>query len=258
MAEEPRYRIAAVHRALMLLNAVADSPGSSASQLAERLKANRSLTFRMLRTLEDSGFVIKGSSGGYRLGPQVLYLGQRAEASGALTSQSAKSLDQLHEETHEDIMLCVRERTELKLLAARRSTQSVRVAADVGTTGGLHTGGAAKVLLAYAPKEIQEAVVQQHLHEFVPPTLRSRSAVIKVLQKIRDDGYYVAVNEIAENVSSISAPIHDASGNVIAVVTLLGPTHRIGARAERRLLQHVKDAAAEISRRIIWTEGVVQ
>ena len=42
MVEENRYRIAAVHRALMLLNAVADGPGSSASLLAARLKANRS------------------------------------------------------------------------------------------------------------------------------------------------------------------------------------------------------------------------
>ena len=240
----------------MLLNAVADSPGSSASVLAERLKANRSLTFRMLRTLEDCGFVTKGASGAYRLGPQVLYLGQRAEASGALTSQSAEPLDQLHGDTHEDIFLCVRERMQLKLLAARRSTQSVRVAEDLGTTGGLHTGGAAKLLLAYAPKAVQEAVVQQHLREFVPPTLRTQSAVLKVLQKIRDDGYYVAVNEIAENVSSISAPVRDASGNVIAAVTLLGPTHRIGGRAERRLLQRVIDTAAAISRRIIWTEDV--
>ena len=212
----------------------------------------------MLRTLEDSGFVIKGSSGGYRLGPQVLYLGQRAEASDALISQSAELLDQLHEETHEDILLCVRERMELKLLAARRSTQTVRVAVDVGTKGGLHTGGAAKVLLAHAPKEVKDAVVRQHLREFVPASLRSRSAVLKVLQKICDDGYYVAVNEVAENVSSISAPVRDASGNVIAVVTLLGPTHRIAGRAEQGLLQHVTDTTAEISRRIIWTESVAR
>jgi DNA-binding IclR family transcriptional regulator len=252
LSKPNRYRIAAVDRAIDVLNAVANRPGASVAELAIDLKANRSLVFRMLSTLADRGCVIKDANTGYRLGPQLLYLGQHAAASDALVNVSADILDQLCERTRQTVLLAVRDDMEMICVAERRSLQPVQIAPGTGTRGGLHTGGAAKTLLAYAPQEVQESVLGRNLGEFVPATLRTRRAVLEVLKRIRHDGYYEAIDEIAAGVSSISAPIFDATGNVVAVVVIIGPTERMMAGKRRQSRDLTLAAAAEISARINW------
>lgn len=247
---ENRYRIDAVDRALQLLNTLALLPGANASQLAEALGANRSLVFRLLSTLLDRGFVMKDDKNAYRLGPRLLYLGQQAENGTALIDAARPIMDALLEETHENVYLIVREGLEMLCLAVRISPQAVRLSADVGTKGGLHTGGAAKVLLAFAPEDTIERVLEDHLHEFVPPTLRTRRQVLDVLGRIRTNGFYKAIGELNPETYTLNAPISDRQGRVVAVLSIAGPTSRLEPRQEDPLMGKIRGAAAEISARL--------
>ena len=242
-----RYRVEAVDRALLLLDTLASFPGANASQLAATLGANRSLVFRMLSTLADRGFVVKDKHSCFRLGPRLLYLGQQAEASDALMDASREYLDGLLEATQENVYLIVRDGTEMLCLAARLSAQPVRLAAEVGSEGGLHSGGAAKMLLAYSPPEIIEQVIEKHLQDFVPPRIRSREAVEKVIAKIRSDGYYEGVGEINDETYTMSAPIRDGQQTVIAVLALAAPISRIPEARRPELRRLVLDSANRIS-----------
>ena len=56
-----------------------------------------------------------------------------------------------------------------------------------------------------------------------PDALRER------LREIRRDGYAWAIEEFDEGISSVAAPIADASGEVIAAVHLHGPSYRFPA-----------------------------
>ena len=242
-----RYRIEAVDRALLLLDTLASFPGANASQLAATLGANRSLVFRMLSTLAERGFVVKDRHSCFRLGPRLLYLGQQAETSDALMDASRVVLDELLEATQENVYLIVRDGIEMLCLAARMSTQPVRLAAEVGSKGGLHSGGAAKMLLAYSPPDVIEQVIENHLHEFVPPRIRSREAVEKVIEKIRAEGYYEGVGEINDETYTMSAPIRDGQQTVIGVLALAAPIIRIPATRRPELRRLVLDAANRIS-----------
>jgi IclR family KDG regulon transcriptional repressor len=135
-------------------------------------------------------------------------------------------------------------------LAVRMSPQPIRLVADVGTKGGLHTGGAAKALLAYAPPDVIETVLERHLHEFVPAKLRTRKQVLGVLEKIRHDGVYEAVGEIDPDIYTLTAPVHDGHDKPIAVITIAGPVSRISAKMRTELLRDLRAAVAEISRRM--------
>lgn len=234
-------------RALLLLDTVASIPGANASQLAAALRANRSLVFRMLSTLADRGFVAKDDYNCYRLGPRLMYLGQQAEASDALIDASRDVLDRLLVQTQENVYLIVREGMEMLCLAARISPQPVRLAADVGTKGGLHSGGAAKMLLAYSPPEVIDQVIEEHLNEFVPATMRTREAVEEVVGKIRRDGYYEGVGEINDETYTMSAPVSDGQGRVIAVLVIAAPVSRIPPERRLELRRLVLDAANRIS-----------
>lgn len=249
-----RYRVAAVDTAIDVLNALAERPGATPGQLAADLKANRSLVFRMLRTLADRNYVMKDSVQGYRLGPQMLYLGQHAASSDALVSVSTVVLDKLVAETQQTAVLVVRDGLAVKSMLERRSSRPLQLLPGKAARGGLHTGGGGKVLLAYAPQEVQEEVIKKYLREVVPAELRTRRALLAALTKIRQDGFYEAVDEIALGIASISAPIHDSTGTVIAVAVVVGSTADIVPRNNHKVRQLTIDAANAISQKVNWAD----
>ena len=245
-----RYRIDAVDRALVLLDAIAALPGASAAQLAETLHLNRSLVFRLLATLSVRGFVVKDENNRYQLGPRLLYLGQQAEQGSALIDASREVMNDLLEDTNENVYLLVRDKLDVLCIATAFTGQAVRLSTDIGTRGGLHTGGAGKVMLAFAPPEVVEAVLQTQLDNFVPPSLRTRKQVLDVLTEIRKTGSYVAIGEIDPEIYSISAAIFYGHGAIAAALTIAGPVSRLPKSREPELLTKVSNAAREISKRL--------
>lgn len=191
--------------------------------------------------------MVKDKHSCFRLGPRLLYLGQQAEASDALMDASRPILDELLDATQENVYLIVRDGAEMLCLATRMSTQPVRLAAEVGSKGGLHSGGAAKMLLAYSPPEVIEQVIENNLQDFVPPSIRNREAVEEVIAKIRSDGYYEGVGEINDETYTMSAPIRDGQQTVIAVLALAAPTSRIPVARRPGLRRLVLESANRIS-----------
>lgn len=245
-----RYRIEAVDRALVLLEVLARTPDATASALAKATGANRSLTFRLLSTLVDRGFASKDTNNTYRLGPRLLHIGRQAQTDDILVSASKNVLDELAEFAQENVYLVVRQGTELVCIASRISLRPIRLSADVGTRGGLHTGGAAKVLLSFAPPDVIESVIEKHLHEFVPACIRTRAKAESVLRKIREDGFYAAIGELDSETYSLSAPIRDENAAVIAVLSIAGPISRLTETTKRDFIKRLKAASAEISQRL--------
>ena len=245
-----RYRVDAVDRALVLLDALASTPGANASQLAAQLGANRSLVFRLLSTLVGRGFAIKDEHNRYRLGPRVYYLGQQSEANAALVDFTADVLDRLLAETEENVYLIVRNGVAVRCIAARISPQPIRLAPDVGTTGEIYTGLVSRMLLAYAPTDVQDDVLSNHLAEFAPAGLRGRAKVEALLARIRADGFYEAPSEDIAEIFVQSAPVRDSTGQVRALVALAAPLSRMAPRRRAETLRRVIAAAGDMSRRL--------
>lgn len=245
-----RYRIDSVDRALHLLDVIASLPGATAAQLAEAMQLNRSLVFRMLATLSGRGFVVKDANHRYQLGPRLLYLGQQAEQGSALVDASRGVMTELLEDTNENVYLLVRDKLDVLCVATAFTGQAVRLSTDIGTRGGLHTGGSGKVMLAFAPNEVVEAVLQTRLQDFVPPSLRTRKQVLDLLATIRTTGNYVAIGEIDPEIYSVSSAIFYGDGALAAVLAIAGPISRLPKSREAELIEKVSAAATRISRRL--------
>jgi DNA-binding IclR family transcriptional regulator len=243
-----RYRIEAVDRSLLVLDALAARPGTGAAQLAATLRANRSLIFRILCTLGERGFVVKDSQNLYWLGPQLLYLGLQAGGENLLINASSRVMDELLEQTQESVVLVLRDHLETVRVAYRDSSHLIRVPTGFAAKGGLHQGGASKTLLAHAPAEVIDEVIARHLGEFVPAKLRTREQVLKFLGEIRRDGFYAAVGETHPDLFSISAPVLDFEGHVVAALAVVGLTSRLTMQKKARFIKAIVDGAARISR----------
>ncbi|QWF53812.1 IclR family transcriptional regulator [Bordetella hinzii] len=76
---------------------------------------------------------------------------------------------------------------------------------------------------------------------------RNVEAFREMAARIREQGYSRCRNSLLPNFTSLSAPIFDLSGTIIAALTVMGPNHLLHEASEAQTLALLKAHAAEIS-----------
>ena len=105
-----------------------------------------------------------------------------------------------------------------------------------------------QVLLAFSPPTFVQRYVGRPMERFTDRTLVTADALFERMRAIRRDGYTWALEEFDEGISSVAAPVADASGEVVAAVHLHGPSYRFPrVGAEAALADEVVATAARIS-----------
>jgi IclR family KDG regulon transcriptional repressor len=105
-------------------------------------------------------------------------------------------------------------------------------------------------MLAFAPQHVIDDVIATHLDQFIHAAIRTRAAVLQLLEKIRNDGFYLSVGESNPEVLTISAPVRDASGQVVAALSLIGRAGELGKKSTPGHIKCVRDGAEKISKRL--------
>jgi IclR family transcriptional regulator, KDG regulon repressor len=248
---EPDYTVQAVDRALLVLETVAANPGISLVDLARRAGCTKTLAFRMASTLEARGYVLKDPDHGtYALGYKTVWLGQEMAAHTPLLAAADPLLAELAGRTGENASLIVREGMESVAAAVHQSPQPIRLYAEPGKRGPLHVGGGPKLLLAYAPAEVQQSVLKGNLHAFTAETVTDPARLSRLLGTIRRQGYNVSHGDLDAGAFSVAVPVRDPAGRVIAAVTVAGPQSRLNPDRERQYLRLCTEAAETLSRRL--------
>jgi IclR family KDG regulon transcriptional repressor len=247
------YTVAAVDRALKLLEVVAENPNIGLTELARLTGATKTLAFRMASTLEAQGYLLKDpTTRSYTLGYKPLYLSERMQHESPLLRVAQPFLDDVSARTRENVSLLVREGHHMVCIAIRQSPQPIRLYAELGRQGPLHVGGGPKLLLAYAPDEVQAAVIEAKLDVFTPETIVEPKRLRALLKRIRDQGYNISHGDLDSGAFSVAAPVHDHAGRVIASISVAGPQARLTKDLEKLYVRMLLDAADEISTRLGW------
>ena len=116
---DDRYIVPALQRGLELLAKFnRDSPALTGAELSRQLKLPRASVFRMLHTLEKSGFVERiGDSAQYKLSLGVLRLGFEYLASMELTEHGRPVIDALRDASSYSAHIVVRDQQEVVFVA---------------------------------------------------------------------------------------------------------------------------------------------
>jgi IclR family KDG regulon transcriptional repressor len=245
------YTVAAVDRALKLLEAVAESPNIGLSELSRLTGMTKTLAFRMASTLEARGYLLKDPiTRSYALGYKPLYLSERMQHESHLLRVAEPYLDELVQRTRENVSLTVREGGHTVCIALRQSPQPIRLYAELGRQAPLHVGGGPKLLLAYAPAELQAEVLAGKLERFTPETIVDPKRLGVLLERIRHQGYNVSHGDLDPGAFSVAAPLRDHAGRVVAAISVAGPQSRLTADLEKLYVRMIVDVADEISSRL--------
>ncbi|OBK15669.1 IclR family transcriptional regulator [Mycobacterium asiaticum] len=227
--------IGVLDKAVGILQVVAEYPCGLA-ELCERTGLPRATTYRLAAALEVHRLLGRDEDGRWRLGPAVSELA--AHVNDPLLAASAAVLPQLRETTGESVQLYRREGTARVCIAALEPPAGLRDTVPVGARLPMTAGSGAKVLLAHSDAATQQAVLPEALF------------TDRVLAEVRRRGWAQSVAEREPGVASVSAPVRDGRGAVVAAISVSGPVDRMGRRPGARWAADLLAAAEAIARRL--------
>lgn len=242
------YTIDAVEETLGLLLLVAKCPGLGVTELSLRSGMTKARAFRMLYTLEKSGLVCRDHQAPvYCLGHNALYLGVEAEGQISLARLGKKYLRQIGTTCQETVQMRIRDGLESVCIARWESVEPVSAQCEPGNRRPLYAGASGKVLLAYAPREIQDHILRTERKRFTGATLVNRSSLKQALAKVLQAGHAVSYGEMSVDSVAIAAPVFNANAEVMATISVAGPASRIGGEEVATMAGMLRTAARQLS-----------
>lgn len=251
-----RYTVNAVQEALNILMHVAQCPGLGVTELGIRSGNTKARAFRLLSTLEQHGFVRRDiDDTSYILGHMALVLGQCAQEQVGIARVAGRHLKELGGQYNENFLIRVREGLESVLIIKWESTQGVGVRSVIGSRRPLHVGSSGRVLLAFAPEDVQAAVLNGPLEGFTTHTWVQRTELSEELIRIRAEGYAVSHGEAVSDVAAVAVPVLDGKGDVTAALYISVPASRV-PKDLTTYIRALTDAARSMSQELGWRKGV--
>lgn len=205
---------------------------------------------RMLRTLEQSGFVSRYGDL-YRIGPQCLMLGGLYRFDEDLQRKAAPMMRRLSERVNEVVQLGTVSEGEVLYLERHQPRRSVMVSPIVtrpGSTRPLYTTALGKAVLAsQEDEETRSYLDNAELVAHTPSTIVSREALIENIELARHRGYAVDDCETDLEVRCVGAAIFSSSNSPAAALSISAPKFRLNKRLVEKFGALVKETAIEIS-----------
>ena len=205
--------VGVLDKAVALLRAVADEPGGLA-RLQEATGLPRATSHRLAAALEAHGLLRRDRAGAYELGPALVTFGRAAEARFPLVERARPVLADLRDATGESVQLFTREGDRRRCVASLETPHGLRWIVPEGHLLPIDAGSAGHVLAG-------------------EPTSAG--------------GWIESVGEREAGVASVSAPVVDADGAVVAAVSVSGPIERLTSHPGRRFGPAAVEAARAVA-----------
>jgi DNA-binding IclR family transcriptional regulator len=246
---EPYPGTQAVMRAIALLKAFTDEqPQLGLAELAKIVGLNKTTTYRLLTALENQGLIARNPANDtYRLGPEVIALGGRALRASDLRAVSRTELEGLARATGETATLEALLGLEVLVLDEVSGVYLIGATQYIGARWPAHATSTGKVLLAFLPEPELATLLQQPLAQVTHQTITAPEALSQALAQIREQDYAIAIEELEIGFSAIAAPVRNHDGQVIAALSINGPSARLTSDRLREFAPQVVEAAARVS-----------
>ena len=244
----------AVLRVPEVLIAVAAAPGGAhLTDLVQELNLPKTSLHRILRTLEAGAYLVRDGQS-YRPGPESFRLARLLGAANPVAAFPAcarSHMEWLADETGETVMLSELSEsgTESVYLEVIESSAPLRFAMRPGHRRPLYSVASGKAILAFQSGAVQARYVDQAEFIAFTPETTTRENMRAVLAQVAVDGVVLDRNGMIEGASAIASPLFDADGQVVAAISVAGPTERI-ENHRARIADLVRQAGERISRRL--------
>lgn len=214
---------------------------------------NRTMTFRLLRALVESGYVAHDPDRHhYTLGLRLLELGAAVTERLDLATLGRPLLVALREETRETVNLGVLEGSEIVYVAMEEGPLGLRMSARPGGRDQLHSTSLGKAILAFLSDEERAGIIASlgPLPRLTGNTITVVAALQRDLALVRSRGYALDDEENEIGARCVGVPVLDGAERPLAGLSVSGPVGRIDLARAERIAALLWEASRELSRRM--------
>lgn len=246
--------VQSIERAVQIMSIVADQPTTPAA-LARRLDVHRSTILRLVLILKQHRYLRKLPDGAYAIGPEIVNLATRAAEQFRLAPLAHPILQRFSSKYGQAVHLAELQGDQIIYIdKVNPASRPIQLTSRIGGTVSLHTASVAKAILAFQPEKTISRLFSGYTFErLTSQTITSLTEFLDYLQLVRERGWSEDKGENEEYINAIGAPIHNASGEVIAAVSAIDlKAVRSLGDMERESLEALIDCAEQISIELGW------
>ena len=252
-ANDDKYLVPALQRGLELLGQFTrQTPTLTGADLARQLGLPRASVFRILHTLERSGFVERvGDSSNYKLGMGVLRLGFEYLSSMELTEHGRPVVDQLRDASGYSAHLVVRDGRDVVFVVKSPGRSALFHSIQVGARLPAHATVLGRLLLSdLSLAALAQLYPEKPLPKYTDKTPTTLKQLKALIDADRAAGYGLSQGGFETGISTVAAPVLNDEQQVVAAISITVPAEQVASEQAESLIALVRDAAAQLTRRI--------
>lgn len=249
--------IVAVEKALTILNMFTKKrPEWSLTELSRDLDMSKPTVLRILNTLEKYGYVQKNKvNGRYRLGMKVFDLGSVVVNQFEVRSVALPVMREIRDRINEAVHLNIISGKERVCVEFLDCSHALKASVDIGQRAPLYVGASALVLLAFLAEIEREKIINNlELKPFTESTETDPQKLRRRLAEIRAKGYAVSWGELNPGLVSMSVPVFNRFGEVVASLSIGLPESRAVPEKLDFCIRLLLEGGREISRLLGYKE----
>lgn len=245
LENEQKYLGSVGKASALLTSFTADNRTMGVSELARSAGIPKSTAHRLLAVLVDWGLVARTGTD-YSPGPGLTELASLTGPAGhqQLRDRALPHLMDLYEKTHETVHLAVLDGEHILYIEKIYGHNRAKSPSRVGGRFPAACSALGKAMLAFSDRDTVERAFSQ-LRPLTPNTIVSPRMLIKELRMVQEQGVAFDRDEAAPGVSCVAAPVLSWGGQVIAAISVTGPSNRFRPTNN---IAAVRNAAAGVAR----------
>lgn len=252
--ERGRYVVQSVNHALDILENLAGPDDElGVTELAKLQGLQKNNIIRLLGTLEAKGYIEQNKlTGNYRVGLKVFELGQSFITNLQLIQEARPVLEKIVAACNESAYLALLQNGDVVYLDGVETTQAVRIAPRIGRRIKAYCTAVGKAQLAFQePEKLESFYADAPFESFTEKTITEMEALKAHLERVAKEGCAIDREEYEHGVRCIGVPIRDYTQQVVAGISIAGPSSRLpDERIESELTNVMKEAGEELSHRL--------
>ena len=251
-----QYLLQTADNALAVLDLLSETPPLTLTEIAERMGRGKTITLRLVYTLEKRGYLIRGKDNRYTLGMRLFTLGNKVRSRREYLLEIQPLMDELTAAVSETSHLVTWENYHnvILLYESLPANQTLRTESSTGVSSRRPhmTSTGIAMLATLSDREIDAYANSVFFEKRTEYSIGSEEQLLQDIAQVRNSGFSINNQRFERGKTSIAVAIPDRDGHSEFAISVSGPSPRLEEKMSL-ILSELRKTADKI-RPILYEE----